>query len=195
MNKLSDTTEFLKNLPNKLTLARIAAIPLLLVLFPFNIQKLNVACAVIFAIAAWTDYFDGYLARKYGSVSPLGALLDPIADKMLIAASLVLLAANGACPAFVAALMICRDIGISGIRLMAMEQGHTIAVNDFGKWKTFVQAIAIFCLMINQPLFDLPFRLVGMLCLWAALALSLFSAWQYGSAYLAKAKITILGPS
>ena len=194
MNRLQDTTEFLRNLPNKLTLARMGAIPILLLLFPFNIGKLNVFCALIFAAAAATDYFDGYLARKYESVTPLGALLDPIADKMLIAASFVLLANNGVVPAFIAGLMICRDIGVSGIRLMALEQQFTIAVNDYGKWKTFVQAIAIFCLMVNQPLFDLPFRAVGMITLWISLALSLYSAWQYATGYLEKTKSTGIMP-
>jgi CDP-diacylglycerol--glycerol-3-phosphate 3-phosphatidyltransferase len=195
MPKLNDSAEFLKSLPNKLTLARIAAIPILLLLFPLKISKLNVFCAVIFALAAMTDYFDGYLARKYQSVTPLGALLDPIADKMLIAASLLLLAANGVIPAFVAALMICRDIGINGIRLMAMEQGRTIKVSEFGKWKTFIQSIAIFCLMVDQPLFGLPFRLVGMLTLWIALGLSLYSGWQYATGYLEIVQGTAHDPS
>ncbi len=197
MNKLSDTTEFLKHLPNKLTLARIGAVPLLLLLLPLDSRRVDVVCAVIFALAAITDYFDGYLARKYQNVSPLGALLDPVADKILVAGSLVMLAGVGRGLIFtiIAALMICRDIGISGIRLMALEQGHTIAVTELGKWKTFIQSIAIFCLIVNQPLFDLPFRTVGMLTLWASLALSLYSGWQYGVGYYQKSKTSLLGPS
>lgn len=197
MNKLSDTAEFLKHLPNKLTLARIAAVPILLLLLPIDSRRVDVFCAIVFAIAAITDYFDGYLARKYQNVSPLGALLDPIADKMLIAGTLVMLAGVGRGLIFtiIAALMICRDIGISGIRLLALEEGHTIAVTELGKWKTFLQSVAIFCLIVNQPLFDLPFRTVGMLTLWAALGLSGYSAWQYGVGYYERAKNSLLGPS
>lgn len=181
-------TAWLRTLPNKLTIARMAAIPLLLLLYPLNIPKLNIVCAVIFAAAAITDWVDGYVARKYHAVTPLGALLDPIADKMLVAAALVLLAYNRVAPAFIAALLICRDIGINGIRLMALEQGRVIAVNEFGKWKTALTSVSIFCLMVNAPLFGLPFRTVGMLSLWVALGLSLYSAWLYGQAFITTPK-------
>lgn len=192
---LDQQTAFLKTLPNKLTVARIAAIPLLLVLVPFNSPRVNIFAGVIFAIAAFTDYLDGYLARKYNSVTPLGALLDPIADKMLVGATLVLIAANGAVPAFLAGLMLARDIGVSGIRLMAQEEGFKIEVNEFGKWKTFLQLIGCGCLLVNQPFLGLPFRPVGMIAMWVALALSLYSGWQYGTGYLAKTKNDPLGLS
>lgn len=186
-----DNQAWLKSLPNKLTLARIAAIPLLLVLFPIGTTALNYFCALIFATAAFTDYLDGYLARKYDVVTPLGSLLDPIADKMLVAAALVLLANAQVLPAFVAALLICRDIGVSGIRLLAQQQGMVIEVSDFGKWKTFVMSVAVTCLMVNESLFGWPWRMVGMLTLWTSLALSLYSAYAYGTAYLQKAKISL----
>lgn len=194
MAPLADTADWIKNLPNKLTLARIAAIPLLLVLFPFvvdlgiNATAMRVACAILFAFAAITDLLDGYLARKYENITPLGALLDPIADKMLSAATLILLAYSRDIPAFIAGILISRDIAISGIRLLAMEQNFRIEVSDFGKWKTTIQAVAIFCLMVNEPLFRIPFRPIGMIALWIALGLSLYSAWIYGRGYLAKTK-------
>lgn len=190
MANLAYTKEWLKHMPNKLTLARIAAIPLLLVLYPLT-ERLNVFCAVLFAFAAFTDWLDGYLARKYGNVTPLGALLDPIADKMLIAAALVLLAHSRAVPAFLAGLLIARDIAVSGMRLMAMEQSFKIEVSDFGKWKTTLLSVAIFCLFINEPFLGLPFRPVGMIALWISLGLSLYSAWVYGQAYLEKTKTAL----
>jgi CDP-diacylglycerol--glycerol-3-phosphate 3-phosphatidyltransferase len=190
-SKPSDT-EWLKELPNKLTLARIASIPILLLLYPFDYKQLNVFCALVFFFAAVTDYFDGYLARKYQSVTPLGALLDPIADKMLVAASLVLLAYTHRIHAILAGVLICRDIGVNGLRLLALEEGRPIEVSDFGKWKTFVLSIAIFCLMVNEPLFGLPFREVGMLSLWASLGLSLYSAWLYGKAFWDSSKTKLL---
>jgi CDP-diacylglycerol--glycerol-3-phosphate 3-phosphatidyltransferase len=185
-------TDWLKELPNKLTLARIASIPILLLLYPFDHKTLNVFCALIFFFAALTDYLDGYLARKYQSVTPLGKLLDPIADKMLVAASLVLLAYTHRVHAILAGVLICRDIGVNGLRLLSLEEGRSIEVSDFGKWKTFVLSIAIFCLMVNEPLFGLPFREVGMLALWVSLGLSLYSAWLYGKAFLADSKISLL---
>ena len=191
MADFSLSTEWLKNLPNKLTLARIGAIPLLLVLYPLQLgTTINVISAVIFLLAALTDLLDGYLARKYQNVTPLGALLDPIADKMLVAASLVLLASTHAAPALLAGLLICRDIAVNGVRLLALEQGITVAVNDLGKWKTAATMVAIFCLFINDNHFlGLPFRTVGMIALWLGLGLSLYSAWTYGRGYLEKSKI------
>jgi CDP-diacylglycerol--glycerol-3-phosphate 3-phosphatidyltransferase len=182
---------WLKRLPNKLTLARIASIPFLLIVYPLDFYAIKILCALVFAFAAATDYFDGYLARKYESVTPLGALLDPIADKMLVAAALVLLAHARSVPPLLAGVMICRDIGVSGLRLLALEQRLTIEVSDFGKWKTVLQDVAIVCLMINERLFDLPLRGVGMLTLWAALVLSLYSAWMYGRSFWEKAKIAL----
>ena len=114
MTKLTATADFLKHLPNKLTLLRIAAIPLLLIVYPFSPKKLNVFCALLFAFAALTDLLDGYFARKYQNVTPLGALLDPIADKMLMASSLVLLASEGVIWALMAGLLISRDLAKIG---------------------------------------------------------------------------------
>ncbi len=183
MAKLQHTALWLKNLPNKLTIARILCIPLLLLIYPIS-SKLHVFCAIVFALAALTDWLDGYLARRYGNVTPLGALLDPIADKMLIASSLVLLSYGGVLPPILAGLIIARDIGINGIRLMALEQGQKILVSDFGKLKTAVIAVATFCLIINQPLFNLPMREIGMVGMWVGLGLSLYSGWNYGHEFL-----------
>lgn len=189
MVAIVEPSAWLKRLPNKLTLARMASIPFLLIVYPLDFDALNILCAWVFAFAAATDYLDGYLARKYDSVTPLGALLDPIADKMLVASSLLLLAHARSVPPLLAGILICRDIGVSGLRLLALEQRLTIEVSDFGKWKTVLQDIAIVCLMINRPFLGLPLRGIGMLTLWAALALALYSAWMYGRSFWEKAKI------
>lgn len=183
-----DPRLWLKQLPNKLTLVRVAATPVLLLLYPLDFTVTNIFCALLFLFAALTDWLDGYLARKYDSVTALGALLDPIADKMLIAAALVVVAGAGHAPVLLCGLMIARDIGVSGMRLIAQEKGAAIEVNAFGKTKTAVQIVALFCLLLNKPLWDLPFRTVGMLALWASLVLSLYSAWLYGQAFWAKTK-------
>jgi CDP-diacylglycerol--glycerol-3-phosphate 3-phosphatidyltransferase len=194
MVDMGNTKDWLRNLPNKLTLARIAAIPLLLAVYPAAVALdsafLAALFAVTFAVAAVTDLVDGYLARKYGNVTPLGALLDPIADKMLVAASLVLLASSKAVPSFLAALLICRDIGVNGIRLLALEQQITVQVNDLGKWKTTILSVAIFCLFVYKRLWGLPFTEVGMVGMWVGLGLSLYSAWTYGRGFLQKSKVS-----
>jgi CDP-diacylglycerol--glycerol-3-phosphate 3-phosphatidyltransferase len=180
--------EWLRKLPNKLTIGRIAAIPLLLILYPLDVSAINVFCALVFAVACITDFFDGYLARKYNSVTPLGALLDPIADKMLVAAALLLLAHAKIVFPLLAGILICRDIAVSGIRLVALEQNFKIEVNDFGKWKTGVTGLAITCLLVGKPLFDLPMHTIGMVTLYIALGLSLFSGWMYCTSFMEKTK-------
>lgn len=188
MEKLPDRTPWLRQLPNQLTLARVAVIPVLLILYPLDIFAVKVFCAFLFAAAALTDILDGWLARRNATVSSLGALLDPLADKMLVATGLILIVNEDSLWTWMAGLLLCRDIGVSSLRMVAMEQGFTVTVNIWGKVKTIVQDVMIFCLMINQRFLDLPMKEVGWLCAWAALGLSLWSAWLYGSEFWLKAK-------
>lgn len=175
---------WLSQLPNQLTLARIMAIPFLLFVYPFGFQTTNVICALVFGAAGLTDILDGYLARLYNQESRLGALLDPIADKMLAASTLILLADSQALPAWICGLLLCRDIAVSGMRLIAAEDGYTIKVSAFGKFKTILQDVGIFCLLIGADIFDLPFRIVGMISIWLALAVSLYSGYLYFEEFL-----------
>jgi CDP-diacylglycerol--glycerol-3-phosphate 3-phosphatidyltransferase len=173
------TAAWLSLLPNQLTLTRILAIPLLLFIYPFGSSLTNVICAVIFGLAGLTDILDGYLARLYKQESRLGALLDPIADKMLSAASLLLLADSQALPAWMCGFLLCRDIAVSGMRMIALEDGYTIQVSAFGKIKTILQDVGIFCLLLGQDYLDIPFRITGMLSIWLALAVSIYSGYLY----------------
>jgi CDP-diacylglycerol--glycerol-3-phosphate 3-phosphatidyltransferase len=192
MNKPALSKDFFRNLPNKLTLSRAAAVPLLLLLYPLGFQPLKVMCAFLFAIAAFTDMIDGYLARKYENVTSIGALLDPIADKMLTTAGLLLIAQAGNAPVFLIGLLICRDIAVNGMRMIASDRQFTIEVHTTGKWKTAVMSVAIFCLMINAPLLELPLRPIGMILLWVSIALSLHSAWQYAVTFIEKTKTSLI---
>lgn len=167
------------DLPTRLTLVRVAIIPVLLLLHSWDIFFLDVVCAVLFAIAAFTDFLDGYYARKLGKSSRLGALLDPISDKMLMAAGLVLVARGNALITILAVLLICRDIFVNGLRMAALQQQVSIEVNALGKVKTTVEDVAVFCLLINDTFLTIPFRTLGMLGLWLGLGLSLYSAWIY----------------
>ncbi len=184
MTRVLSTIPWLNHLPNQLTLARIVAIPVLLVIYPIGFTFTNIVCALIFAAAGFTDILDGYIARKYGQETQLGALLDPVADKMLSAATLLLLADSQALPAWICGLLLCRDIAVSGVRLIASESGHTIKVSAFGKLKTIFQDVAIFCLMIGSDFFEIPFRVTGMICIWVALAMSLYSGYLYFEEFL-----------
>lgn len=159
-------------------------IPFLLLVYPIDFKATKVICALIFALAGITDILDGYFARLYKQESRLGALLDPIADKMLSGACLILLADSQALPAMMCGTLLCRDIAISGMRMMALEEGHTIKVNSLGKFKTILQDVAIFCLMIGEDMFDIPFRLTGMVSIWLALIVSLYSGYLYFEEFL-----------
>ena len=179
MEKTDSPPNWIRDLPNQLTLFRVAVVPLLLVLYPLNFSSLNLFCAVLFTLAAITDWLDGFIARKFAVESRLGAILDPVADKMLTASALVLVAHSGAIWAWMAGILLCREIAISGIRLVAQQQGITIKVSSLGKWKPLFLEIALVCLLVNTQLFGWPFREVGMLSIWAALFFSLYSAYLY----------------
>ncbi|SMF22443.1 CDP-diacylglycerol--glycerol-3-phosphate 3-phosphatidyltransferase [Pseudobacteriovorax antillogorgiicola] len=177
--KPDEMTSWLKTLPNKLTLMRVAVVPIILILFPLDVQGIKVFCAILFGLAAMTDFFDGYLARKYNGVTKMGALLDPISDKVLVTAAIILLTNDNIMPAWIATLIICREIAVSGLRLAAMEQKFTIEVNSFGKWKTAVQDLAIGFLMSSLASWYVP----GMVLIWISIGLSYYSAYTYWAKY------------
>lgn len=177
--------------PNRLTLSRVAAIPLILLIYPLNFTFTNYLCTAIFCFAALTDYLDGYLARKYNQVTTFGALLDPIADKMLTAAALVLLSHAKQLPPIVAGLLLCRDALISGVRLIGQEQNIKIEVSQIGKFKTAILDFGMAFLFLREEEFmSLPAHTIGMLCVWLGLVLSLYSAFLYLQSFLQKAKMS-----
>jgi CDP-diacylglycerol--glycerol-3-phosphate 3-phosphatidyltransferase len=174
--------DILTSLPNRLTLARVLAIPLLLFFYPMNIGFFNYLCTLIFAVAAATDFLDGFLARRYNLTSRFGAVIDPIADKLLVTSTLILLASADQLPAFMAALLVCREIAVSGLRIAALEQKFTLDVDSFGKIKTLVLDFAIVCLMPQT----VSLRQTGILAMWAALLLSYYSAYRYWQTFWSK---------
>lgn len=174
----------LTNLPNMLTLSRIACIPVIVALFfvPED-WAAWLACAV-FTVAAMTDYLDGYLARQRAEVSLFGKLLDPIADKMLVAAVLLLLVGFGQLSGLSiipALIILMREILVSGMReFLAGFGSKGLPVTFLAKWKTVVQMVALGFLIVGDagPAF-LPVTLIGVLGLWAASVLTLITGWQY----------------
>jgi len=127
---------------DQLTAARALSVPIVIVLFAWNVSGHAYWATAVFCVAMTTDFFDGKLARRYGRSSPLGSLLDPIADKVLVLAVLVMLIEDGVWPGWMVAAIVAREILISGLRLAAMERGVVIAARDLGKLKTWAQAIA-----------------------------------------------------
>lgn len=172
-------SEWFSGLPNKLTVARVASLPFLIFCFLFDVQFLHVLGAMIFLAAAITDFLDGFFARKYQMQTPAGALLDPIADKLLVLTGLILLVPTSKIVAVLAIVLLGREFAISGLRLIALERHFNIEVSQLGKVKTGFQVAGIFSLMVEKSYFNLPFSKVGMLCLWVAVGLSLYSGYQY----------------
>jgi CDP-diacylglycerol--glycerol-3-phosphate 3-phosphatidyltransferase len=176
------------NLPNMLTFARIVAIPLVLVLLDRGGPRDCYWAALLFAGAAITDFLDGYLARKRNLVSVLGKFLDPLADKLIVMATLVWLVPMGRIEPWVVVLLLARELSITGLRSIAASEGVVIAAGEEGKAKTALQMVGILMLMIGYPyrmnffLFDLgivDLVHVGRWLIYVSLVYSLASAAKY----------------
>ncbi|GJL55719.1 MAG: CDP-diacylglycerol--glycerol-3-phosphate 3-phosphatidyltransferase [Nitrospirales bacterium] len=169
------------NIPNVLTSARIMLIPIFLASFSSPSTSRSLAAAVIFGIAAVTDFFDGYLARKYGQVTTLGKLLDPIADKLLVTAGLVILVQYQQIEAWLAFAIIARELSVTGLRAVAAAEGLIIPADTLGKVKTFFQICGILLLSIPiLPLYE-SFELhsFGVTLLYMSLMLGVVSGIHY----------------
>ena len=170
-----------------LTWARIAMIPLIVGIFYLPDSWLvphwkNVTACWLFILAAVTDGFDGYIARKYGMVSKLGEFLDPVADKLMVSAALVVLIALGRVDYFVALVIIGREITVSALRewMAKIGKASSVAVNSMGKIKTISQMVAIPMLLFHDPLFGiLDLHLIGTLLIYVAAVLTVYSMLIY----------------
>lgn len=171
------------NTPNILTLLRIGLIPVFVLLFYLPVPWGRFAAAVVFTAAALTDLLDGWLARRWGQTSPLGAFLDPVADKLMVAVALVLLVQADPQPlvALAAAVIIGREITVSALREWMAEIGARakVAVSMAGKLKTTMQMIAIVLLVLKGPVFGIPILSLGLVLLFVAAILTLWSMWLY----------------
>ena len=170
------------NLPNILTLLRIALIPVFIVVYYLPWEWHHFASSAIFGLAALTDWVDGYLARKLKQVTPFGAFLDPVADKLIVVAALILLLEVHASPWFALPVIVIigREIVISALREWMAEMGYrgTVAVATIGKVKTWVQMVAIALLLAAKP--EQAFlTLLGFVAIYIAAALTLWSMVHY----------------
>lgn len=171
------------NTPNILTLLRIIFVPIVVGVLFIRQHEWDIIAAILFAIASITDYFDGYIARKQKQVTVYGKLMDPLADKFLVASTLIMLQYLGRIHPVVVMLLICREMAITGLRALASAEGVVIAASESAKLKTATQMIAIPFLMVQAQggpgLAGLPFFWVGTALLYISLAISLWSAKDY----------------
>jgi CDP-diacylglycerol---glycerol-3-phosphate 3-phosphatidyltransferase len=130
-------------LPDQLTLTRAIAVPVVVVLFAWSFENHAYWATAVFTVAMATDQIDGWLARRRNQTSSFGALLDPIADKVLVLVALIMLVGEGVAPAWMVSAIVAREIAISGLRLAAIERGVVMAARDLGKLKTWAQALAV----------------------------------------------------
>jgi cardiolipin synthase (CMP-forming) len=173
------------NLPNLLTYARLAAVPLVVALLFWPAEYwMRWSALAIFVAAAITDFLDGYLARAWSQQSSLGRMLDPIADKLLVAATLLVLAADKVITGWslwAAIVILCREILVSGLREFLAELRVSVPVSTIAKWKTTVQLVAIGFLIAGPAGEEiLPGTTqIGVVLLWAAAILTLYTGWDY----------------
>ncbi len=169
--------------PTILTLLRIGLIPVFVLIFYLPYDWARIASALVFSLAAITDWLDGYLARRLGQTSAFGAFLDPVADKLMVVVALVLLVQVNPTPwmALPAAVIIGREITVSALREWMAEigLGSKVAVNMLGKIKTTCQLTALIMLLFQYPLFGLPIEELGFIFLYAAAILTLWSMVIY----------------
>ena len=171
------------NIPNILTLLRIALIPVFIAFFYLPIGHANQVCAAIFALAAVTDWLDGYLARKLGQMSAFGAFLDPVADKLMVITALILLVEADPTPALAipTIIIISRELSISALREWMAEIGERakVAVTVIAKIKTAAQMLAILLLIYREPAWDIPVYTIGYVLLYVSAVLTVWSMFVY----------------
>jgi len=164
---------------NQLTIGRVLLIPLFMIAFYLPGFLGYILAASTFAIASATDWLDGYLARTRGEVTAFGRFLDPVADKLLVTAALVVLVEAERIPALLAVIIIGREIAISALREWLAEHATIVHVSLLGKMKTAAQMISIVALLLHMELFGINMHLVGLLFLWVAAILTLWSGYEY----------------
>ena len=182
------------NLPIGLTITRIVAAPFL-ILFLISSSRVHALIgAAIFMLAAFTDWLDGLLARRRNEVTTLGTLLDPIADKLLVAAALVSLLTIDKIEGWVVVIIIGRELAVTGLRTVAASVGIIVAASRLAKWKTVSQYVAVTMLIVEKGFGSAEFHLAATGVLWIALALTIVSAVDYFYRFVRKADYRAIVP-
>lgn len=181
------------NLPNMLTMGRIALIPLFVWLTYDADPMYSFLAAAVFTVAAITDVIDGFLARRWNMITTVGKLLDPLADKLIVLAAMVMMTRLGRIPAWIVIVLLSREFVVSGLRQIAASEGMVIAAGQEGKWKTSLQLVGIISLCVHYVhpvniagwVVDLDFNLTGKILVYLSTAFSVWSAANYFRAFLA----------
>lgn len=167
------------NIPNSITIFRIILIPIIVVLMLTNIPYGGTLAAAIFLFAALTDSLDGYLARKWKQTTKLGAILDPVADKLLITAALISLVELGKLAGWIAIVIIGREFAVTGLRVVKAEEGLVIPASKMGKLKTISQVTAVMVIMLEHLVYPLANLHLGQWVMYIAVLITLISGIQY----------------
>lgn len=179
------------NIPNKITISRIFLIPIFIIILSitFDWDQWNIGesdlpishfvAALIFIIAASTDWLDGYYARKYNLITNLGKFLDPLADKLLVSAALILLVELGLAPAWVVIIIISREFAVTGLRLVAAGEGLVLAASNMGKLKTVTQILAVILLLLHNYPFSYFSFPMATIVLYVAMIITFISGYDY----------------
>ena len=165
------------NLPNKLSIIRVLCVPVITVLLYLGGEGCRIAAGVVFILGSLTDLLDGHIARKYNLITDFGKFIDPVADKLLVLTTLVMLVRSGRMEAWVLTVILCRELMVDGLRMVAVGQGKVIAAGPLGKWKTTFQMVTITCiLLLDKGCFETWYTciLTGV-----SVALTLVSAVDY----------------
>jgi len=165
--------------PNSLTLFRIMAVPVIVILLLFPNRLCTFLSAIIFSAAAITDYLDGYLARRRGLVTDLGKVMDPVADKLLVSCSFIMLASLHWIPAWIVCIIIGRELAVTGLRNIIAEKGEDISASWLGKYKTGFQIAAIIPLIFHYQYFGINLHAIGYVFLIGALVFTVWSGVDY----------------
>jgi CDP-diacylglycerol---glycerol-3-phosphate 3-phosphatidyltransferase len=169
------------NLPNLITGSRfILSGCLMLLLLQEQTPMMSLAAWLVFSIAACSDWIDGYFARKYKAITVLGQLMDPLADKVLVTTALVMLIPTGRMPAWVALIILCREITVTGLRGVASSSGVVVDASNLGKWKSTMQYIGLGTLIFPLGVLPIPYlHQIGLAIVYVALVLTVWSGIDY----------------
>jgi len=169
----------ISSLPNMLTGIRMACIPVVFLCLSFSGKLWSLMAAVFIGLAFVTDILDGFFARKYGSVTVIGKFLDPLADKILVSVALIMLIPMGRIPAWMVAVIVIRELIITGLRGIAGEKDVIIEAGKLGKYKTIFQSVALIGLCIHYEYMGINFHKLGMGLMWIALIFTVWSGLDY----------------
>ena len=166
-------------MPNSLSLIRLACLPVIVLCLSYEGRLGSFLAALFFGMAFVTDFLDGYFARRYGAVTVIGKMLDPLADKILVLLTLIMLIPLGRIPAWMVMLIVVRELTITGLRSIAAAEGVIISASALGKYKTVFQCSATIALCLHYEYLGVDLHVVGMALVWIALVFTMWSGWSY----------------